>query len=307
MSVAAYVFFGGARAVVWTDVLQGLIALVFLVVSAVAFSQWAGGLDVGLKEVQRAMPEKLVFNQPGMPGFIDNVLSWTFAVFLWPHVFQRLFMARDPSHIRRTAVYSFFLLMLVVVCILLMAIAATAQFHGTLDDPDELIVAMFRLHWPTGGVILTLVVFALAMSTIDSVLLTIGSLITRDTCHHLLGIKLSPSAEFILARWATVLFLALGAIVAFSAIGRSAIVPWVTMSASVVTLLLWPLLGTVWKGATRQGVVAAMVLGFLAICLVRFTELGTGLPVGFATVGFLVGGTSFLGVSLLTRGRPRRV
>ena len=299
-SIAAYTFFGGARAVVWTDVLQGLIALGFLVVSAVVFSQWVGGFAEGLDLVARLMPEKFVFNQTNTPVFIDNVLSWSFAIFLLPHIFQRLFMAREPRRIRQTAAFSLLLLLFVLGCILVMAVAATAELHGTLDDPDELIAAMFHLHWPAGGVVLTLVVFAVAMSTIDSVLLTVGSLVTRDATRSLLGIELTTATEFNVARWATMTFLGLGTLVAVTAIGRGAIVPWVTMSASVATLLLWPLLGTVWTRATREGAIAAMCLGFFAVCLMRFTEIGAGLPVGYATVGFLVGGASFVSVSLLT-------
>ncbi len=43
-----------------------------------------------------------------------------------------------------------------------------------------------------------------------------------------------------------------------------------------------------------------MGLGFSAICIMRFTEIGAGLPVEYTTVGFLVGGASFVSVSLLT-------
>lgn len=299
-TIAAYVFFGGARAVVWTDVLQGLVALGFLVLSAVLFSQWVGGIAEGLDRVARVMPEKLVFNQANTPIFVDNVLSWTFALFLWPHIFQRLFMAREPQKIRRTAAFSLLLFMVVLACILIMTIAATAELYGTLDDPDELVTAMFQLHWPAGGVILTLLIFAVAMSTIDSVLLAVGSLVTRDGLRGLLGINLTTATEFTVARWVTMSFLGLSAFVAFTGIGRGAMVPWVTMSASIATLLFWPLLGTVWRRATREGAIAAMCLGFLAICVVHFTKLGTQLPVGFATVGFLVGGASFFSVSLLT-------
>jgi Na+/proline symporter len=131
-------------------------------------------------------------------------------------------------------------------------------------------------------------------------LLTVASLVTRDAVRGLLGIQLTEQSEFALARWVTVLFLGLSTVVVLTGIGRGAIVPWVIMSASIATLLLWPLLGTVWKGATRQGAIVAMCLGFLAICAVRFTALGTQLPVGFATVGFLVGGVSFFSVSLVT-------
>ena len=75
MSIAAYVFFAGARAVVWTDVMQGLVVLGFLAMAAILFSQWIGGFSEGLDRVARTMPEKLVFNRENTPKFLDNVLS----------------------------------------------------------------------------------------------------------------------------------------------------------------------------------------------------------------------------------------
>lgn len=303
LSVAAYVFFGGARAVVMTDLVQGLIGLVFLIVSAFAFIHWTGGPAATLAEIDRVMPENLAFNAANTPVFIDNVLSWSFAIFLLPHIFQRLFMTRQPRRIRQTAVFSLALLILVLTAILVMALAATAALYGKLEDPDQLIAVMYQRHWPLGGVFLTLVLFALAMSTIDSMLLTSSAIVTRDFCHHLLGLKLSAAREFALARWVALLLLLLASLIAFTGIGRSAIVPWVTMSASLATLLLWPLLGLAWSRATSKSVVAAMGLGFLSICVVYYSDLQEVLPVGFATVGFLVGGASFLVVTLCG---PRR-
>jgi Na+/proline symporter len=75
VSIAAYVFFAGARAVVWTDVMQGLVVLGFLAMAAILFSQWIGGFSEGLDRVARTMPEKLVFNRENTPKFLDNVLS----------------------------------------------------------------------------------------------------------------------------------------------------------------------------------------------------------------------------------------
>ncbi len=140
-------------------------------------------------------------------------------------MFQRLFMAREPKRIRRAAGISLLLFTIVFAGILVMAVAATANLYGTLDDPDELVAAMFRLHWPAGGVLLAVVVFALAMSTIDSMLLTVASLITRDAIRGLLGIQLTEQSEFAIARWTTVLFLGLGTVVVLTGIGRGAIVP----------------------------------------------------------------------------------
>jgi len=295
ISVGVYIFFGGSRAAVWTDALQGLIALGIFTGSAVLFSVWVGGLPAGIEKLTQVMPEKLVFNSTNIPVFIDNILSWTFAFFLWPHIFQRMFMARTPQSVRRSAGVSLVAFNFLLLCLLTMTIAATAEFYGTLDDPDQLIAAMFSRHFPLGGVFLVLLIFALGMSTIDSMLLTLSSTVNRDVWKGLLQRERHPLSDFARGRWLTLGFLMLAALFAMTGIGRGAMTPWVTLGASIATLLLWPFLGVfVWKRTSAQSAIAAMCLGFFALCCARFTELGSVLPFGFATTGFLVGGLTFL-------------
>lgn len=299
LCVGVYVFMGGARAAVWTDAFQGVVALAFFLASAVLFTIWVGGLPTSIEKVALVMPEKLVFNRSNTPIFVDNVLSWTFAFFLWPHVFQRMFMARTPTSVRRSAGLSFVVFSFLLMCLLVMTITATGEFYGAIDDPDQLLAAMFERHMPAGGALLTIVVFALGMSTMDSMLLAVSSSTSRDLWTGLLGHEGRPGIGR--ERWLTLSVLALAALFGLTAIGRSAITPWVTLGASIATLLLWPLLGMfVFRRASGATVVAAMSLGFLAICAARFTPVGDLLPVGFATTGFLVGGLSFL-VGLLIR------
>ena len=295
VTVGVYIHLGGARAAVWTDALQGLIALAVFGASAVLFSLWVGGLPAGLEELHQVMPEKLVFNSANTPVFIDNILSWTFAFFLWPHIYQRMFMARTPASVRRSAGFSFVVFNFLLICLLTMTIAATAELYGVLDDPDQLLAVMFDRHLPVGGAILTILIFALGMSTIDSMLLALSSTASRDVWEGLMRREGNPESNFERGRWITLSFLTLAALFAITTIGRGAIVPWVTLGASIATLLLWPFLGVfVWKRASAHSVIAAMSLGFVAICAARFTALGTMLPFGFATAGFLVGGLSFL-------------
>ncbi len=301
VSVGIYIFLGGARALVWTDALQGLIALGVFTGSAVLFSLWVGGLPAGVEKLHQLMPEKLVFNRANTPVFIDNILSWTFAFFLWPHIFQRMFMARTPHSVRRSAGVSLVVFTYILICLLIMAIAATAELYGALDDPDQLIAAMFNKHLPVGGAFLTILIFALAMSTIDSMLLALSSNATRDVWKGLLHKEGHPQSGFTRGRWITLAVLMVATLFALTAIGRGAITPWVTLGASIATLFLWPFLGIfVWKRATAYSVIAAMCLGFLAICFARFTALGDLLPFGFATAGFLVGAVCFLGGGLVT-------
>ncbi len=298
-SVGIYVFQGGARAAVWTDAIQGCIAFAFLGLSALLFAQWTGGLCSNIETITRVMPEKLVFNPSNTPVFVDNVLSWSFAFFLWPHVFQRMFMARSPASIRRSAGLSLLVFNFVLVCLLVMTLAATAELYGSIDDPDQLLAIMFERHLPAGAAVLTIAVFALGMSTMDSILLAVSSATSHDLSTGLLRRSPAGSTSLRRERWLTMGVLLLAALFGLTAIGRDAITPWVTLGASIATLLLWPLLGTlVWRRAPAATVVAAMILGFIAICVTRFTAAGSWLPFGFATTGFLVAGSVFIVGSL---------
>lgn len=295
LSVGIYVFLGGARAAVWTDAIQGLIALGVFAGSAILFSVWVGGIPMAVDRLEQVMPDQLVFNAANAPLFVDGILSWTFAFFLWPHIFKRMFMARTARSVRRSAVLSLVVFSFILISLLTMTITATAELYGELDDPDQLIATMFTRYLPVGGVFLMILVFALAMSTIDSMLLALGSIISRDVWEGLLGHEQDTRADFVHGRWLTLAFLALATLFALTAVGRGALIPWVTLGASIATVLLWPFVGMfVWNRASAARVVVAMCLALVAIFAARFTQVGMLLPFGFATAGFLVGAVSFI-------------
>lgn len=300
--VGIYIFLGGARATIWTDALQGLIAMAILVGSSVLFVHWSGGIPEIVQQLKAVMPEKLVFNSTNTPLFIDNILSWTFAFFLWPHIFQRMFMAQSAGEVRQTANVLLIIFPFLLGCLLIMSMAATAELYGTLDDPDQLIATMYQRHLPLGAALLTIMIFALAMSTIDSMLLALGASATRDVARGLLGKQVDARAGFTRGRWLTLGILVLAMVFAMTAIGRGAILPWVTLGASIATLNLWPFVGIfVFPGSSAISAIIAMTLGFLALFAARFTPLGEALPFGFATASFLAGGFGFAACEVFFR------
>lgn len=103
VAIAINVFLGGARAVVASDILQGIIIMIFLVSAAFVLVSAQGGVSEMLAQIIQIMPDKLVFSSTNLPPFIDNCLSCSFAYFLWPHMFQRLLMVRKERRIRHVA------------------------------------------------------------------------------------------------------------------------------------------------------------------------------------------------------------
>lgn len=298
LAIAIYVFVGGARAVVASDVLQGIIILAFLLTAAIVLISAQGGASEVLAQITQIMPDKLIFSSANLPPFIDNCLSWSFAFFLWPHMFQRLLMARKEGRIQYVAAMSCLSYTIVILCILAAAMAATVHFGEIQVDPDRLISAALGALWPVGGAVLVVAIFALAMSTIDSIVLTSGSILSRD---FLSQPKRSgdDARTTTISRILTLFIMALAMSIAVTGFGTRTIVPLVTLSATIATLALWPLLGTVWRKASTMGVIITQVSGLSAVIYVFHTGNSPFQPLGSASTGFIVSAAVFLAATLI--------
>jgi SSS family solute:Na+ symporter len=301
-----YVMFGGARAVVWTDVVQGLIFAIIFIITAYLFTIWAGGFTSGINTLTEVIPEKLVFNSENTPIFIDRVLSWSFAFFLFPQLFQRLMMGRSAKVIRKS-VLGYFIIGFPIMFISLttIAIMATATLYGQIDDRDQLVAEMFFRHWPLGSSMIVLGVVACGMSTIDSILLSLSSIFTRDIVEKTFPqSNNSETSRYRLAQGISVAILIVVSVLALSEMGRGYLAPLFTFGATFATFLLWPFLGMFfWKGSTKIGIIVTMGIAFFTFCLITVTGplLVFSIPIGRATTVFFVSLLSFVIISLLSR------
>jgi Na+/proline symporter len=196
-------------------------------------------------------------------------------------------MSASKEQIKESVPYTFIFFNVIVLCTMTMGIMCTANLHGQEIDPDKLVATMYQNFWPLGGALLTLAVFATGMSTIDSILLTISSIVTHDIAVKGFGKVISKKREFVIARSIAMLFLVIVCFFAMSETGRGAIAPLVTLGASLATLFLWPLLGIFCFSKVRNvGIMATMLIGFFAILLDLITNFTDALPIGPATLAF---------------------
>ncbi len=302
-----YVFFGGARAVVWTDAVQGLIFTIIFIITAYLFTKWGGGLSLGLETLTKVMPDKLVFNSDNTPIFLDRILSWSFAFFLFPQIFQRLMMGRSPKVVRKAAL-GFFVVGFptVFISVVIIGIMATATLYGQIEDRDQLVAEMFIRYWPLGGSLIVLAAVACGMSTIDSIILSLSSIFTRDIVEKTFPHSNLGTSKYRLAQGISFAILIVVSVLALSEIGRGYLAPLFTFGATFATFLLWPFLGMfAWKGSTKQGVISAICIGFLTFCFITISGplVVYSIPIGRATIVFFVSLLSFIAISLLSRQR----
>ncbi len=294
--IIAYTFVGGFLAVSWTDVVQGLLMALALVIAPVAMLVELDGVGQALTmtahmdEMQGTIkadwfagkqPVEYLFSI----SFI-SLMAWGLGYFGQPHLLARFMAAKSVSEVhsaRRIAMSWMGISMLGAIGVGLFAIA---YFNGTeyatiLDRDSEqvFILASKALFNPWVSGFLLAAILAAVMSTIDSQLLVSSSAITEDLYR---GFIRPTASDKELVRIGRIAVLIVALIALFIAMDRNSKVlslvanAWAGFGAAFGPVVL---LSLVWRKMTSWGALAGMFSGALTVILwISFkSDLGTGL------------------------------
>lgn len=182
----AYVLLSGLRGDAMTDAFQGLLMLATLVVLVLAAARALGGFTAAGAALAETSPAH--FGRPGgggtfTPGlWFSYMLLWSLCDPMFPQLFQRFMAARDERAIKTTALlYPLVtgVLFFLPVAIGVLGRAAHPGMEGIAADSILPRVAAQTLP-PWVGTIALVAVLAALMSTMDSQLLTLSSIVLRD-------------------------------------------------------------------------------------------------------------------------------
>ena len=184
--ILLYTLRGGLRAVAWTDLFQGTIMLILLIATLIIVSNHHGGFITANQTVLANQPE--LFARPGAQGkyslgiWFSFILLWFLCDPMFPQLFQRFFTAKNDRVIGRI------MLLYPLVCTIVFILPISVGVLGHLTFPDlvgkqaDRILPMVMTHI-SGDFMAALVMaagLAALMSTMDSQLLTLSSIFTRD-------------------------------------------------------------------------------------------------------------------------------
>ncbi len=172
--IFVWVFLGGLRGVAITDALQGL----FMMLVAVLVLWWTGSEFGGFQ--LSTFPNKVwtpVF-------FINLTLPWCFFALTNPQVVQRLFIIRNESGIRNMIILfaAFGLVYTLIVCFIgFGAKFGTIQgIFPAIQDRDTVTVELIGRIGTYLSLPLALSIIFASVSTSNSIILTLSSMMTRD-------------------------------------------------------------------------------------------------------------------------------
>lgn len=265
ISIALYTAFGGFRASVLNDTMQGLVMLIGTVVLLIGVVHAAGGLSNAVQTLQTIDPQLVT------PQGADDILSPAFMTSFWvlvcfgviglPHTAVRCISYKDSKAVHRGIIIG-----TIVVAILMFGMHGRSvrsggdpRSHRTgSGDPD--------VNGKSAATVcrrdLLAAPMAAIMSTINAQLLQSSATIIKD-----LYLNIRPDQmqnETRLKRMSAVITLVLGALLLLAARKPPEMIIWLNLLAfgGLEAVFLWPLvLGLYWERANAKGALSAMIVG----------------------------------------------
>jgi sodium/proline symporter len=265
--VVIYTFTGGFRAVAWTDLLQGLLMVVALVVLPCVVIARLGGPGAMVAELASQSDGLLRLDGGNALRFAVGAIIGSLGIGLGypgqPHVVIRFMAMRDEADIKRARWISLIWGILVFSGAILLGLATRALFKELPDAETALpIVAVDMLPGFLAGMMLAAILAAIC-STADSQLLVAASAVAHDIIHKVFGREMTERARVTVDRISVVV---LGLIALLFAAGQVRVVfdfvlyAWSGLGAGFAPALI---LSFFWKRTTGRGVVAGMIVGLL--------------------------------------------
>lgn len=270
----AYTFFGGFLAVSWSDVLQGTLMFVALVLVAVLGMALAGGVTETFQTLAARDPtllDPLLGSGSEALGWIGiaSLVAWGLGYPGQPHVLARFMAIRSPDEMtkaRRVAMSWVCIVLAAAILVGLTGVLALPSLHGADTEKVFILMSTTYLHPILAGVCLS-GILAAVMSTAAAQILVASSALTQDIYRGLFRAR-SEGRELLWVGRGAVLMIAL---LAF----------WLALDPErkVLDLVAWAwagfgsafgpaiVLSLYWRGMSRNGALAGMIVGGLTVIL----------------------------------------
>lgn len=319
--IVGYTSLGGFNAASMTDFIQSIIMTVALIIVLVFGINQAGGM------------EQVIMNAKNLPGYLDffegynaatnsagsygaikviSTLAWGLGYFGMPHILLRFMAIENPDKVKVSRrVAEIWVVISMAVAVLIGVVGMAMIKEGALPefkDSETVIVQIANLLSKIGvvpallaGVILA-GILASTMSTADSQLLAASSAASENIIGGLFRIKLSETAQMIVARVTLIAISVIGVVIAWDS--NSSVFGIVSFAWAGFGAVFGPvmLLSLFWKRSNRYGALAGMIVGGVMVFVWKnaIAKLGSVFDIYELLPAFICGLLVNVIVSLLT-------
>lgn len=277
-----YTVYGGLKAVVWSDLIQGVALLLGGVFVTILAFKAVGGIDVFLAHSGDKLHTVLPWNHGEMPWvavFIGGL--WIPNIFYWglnQFITQRTLGAKSLAEGQRGIIFAAFLKLLIPFIIVFPGIIAFQLYGAQVPQADQAYPYLIQKLLPIGfrGIMFS-ALFGAVLSSLDSMLNSASTIFTIDLYkkyfkkevdnHKLVGIGRIMTGVFVVVGclWAPI-------ITKFGSVYVYIQKIWGFISPGIVAAFLF---GMVVKKAPPMAAIGAMILGIpvYGLCLVIMPEV----------------------------------
>ncbi|WP_193597641.1 sodium/proline symporter PutP [Microbacterium sp. YJN-G] len=280
-----YTLFGGFLGASFTDVVQGLMMVIALIVVPISAVIAVGGID----ETTSLIAENAGSGHLSMLGgaavtggtviAIISALAWGLGYFGQPHIIVRFMALRSPQEAksaRRIGISWMIVSLCGAILSGLVGIAYMASQGIDLSNPETVVLVMSQtlLHPFIAGLILAAVLAAI-MSTISSQLIVCSSALVEDLYKVFRKQPPNPKSLVLMGRLAVLAVAIIAIVLAITPndtiLGLVAFA-WAGFGAAFGPIIL---LSLFWRKLTNWGALAGMFVGAATVFI--WSSLGTGL------------------------------
>lgn len=264
-----YMMFSGYWGVAVTDMVQGILIALGMLLLTIFVVNRVGGLSEMFAAAAQNAPDRMT-DMPGLFGNMANCLSvawvWQLIAFGQPQLVTKFMGVKDSRTVGAMVRTSVPWIGIFLTCSSLLAVGGLAIFGTNVQNSDTIAPALAFLSGSTLIQSLFLIAaVAAGLSTLVSLVLTSAAAITRDIYEDGIlakrGKTLDSKKSINISRVITIIILAIS--------GYLALDPWDfvwemstmaggTMGAAFVAATF---VGLHWKGATKIGAVSSVVIG----------------------------------------------
>ena len=294
--IIGYTFLGGFKAVSWTDLVQGILMLLAVIVIPLTMlgvidGGWDTIVNVANAEVNHFTD--IMYDGGSAIGFIAlvSLMAWGLGYFGMPHILVRYMAIRDPEEVkvaRRVGTAWVIIALAAVAVIAMMAHAYLAQHPEVVligNNPENVIISIIG-----GGLfpsiiagVLFAAILAAIMSTADSQLLVASSAVANDLFDKFAKKKPTEQQLMWVSRIAVVIIAIIALILSLGenkSIMKLVSFAWAGFGSAFGATMIMSLF---WKRINRQGAIAGIVVGALTAILWNiFMYKGGALSVAFS-------------------------
>ncbi|NVJ97409.1 MAG: sodium:solute symporter family protein [Alphaproteobacteria bacterium] len=218
--MAIYESLGGLRGVIWTDMLQGSLLFLGCLLLFGAVFMMNGPDSITNPEVLVRELASYFRDDMDAINFFSIVILIALGAAVYPQAIQRIYIAKDETTLKRS--YAPLLLMPVLTTLPMILVGiSVAEWLPDLPDGQTENVVIYAVNHITGQypslswlLILYLgAAVAAIMSTIDSAMLTLGSIVTKDMVEKSQK-DIEPEALFKISRYTSLTLMIVMAVLA---------------------------------------------------------------------------------------------